>query len=145
MTILRCLYQHVGIEKPLRTQRNPMSTQLPNAISNLLNATPNLSNTSRWNIGHVGSPGVGSRVGHVDFIFFVSISFALGSKHERSFRWNMGLKFPSPQPSCCYPLTTNCKWPVGWTSGSRLNVGAGAKHVAKTNAYHLYEYFNRAY
>ena len=31
-------------------------------------------------------------VGHVDFMLFVSISFALGSQRERSFQWNMGLK-----------------------------------------------------
>ena len=39
-------------------------------------------NTSRWNIG-----GFGDGVGHVDFMLFVSISFALGSQW-----WNMGLR-----------------------------------------------------
>ena len=46
---------------------------------------------SRWNIGCVGSPRFGARVGHVDFMLFVSISFALGSQCERGFWWNMGL------------------------------------------------------
>ena len=51
------------------------------------NATPN---TSRWNIGCVGSPAVGAGIGHVHFIFFVLISFALGSHSEPLFQWNMG-------------------------------------------------------
>ena len=46
--------------------RNPCG---PNATPNLPNTTPNPPNKSRWNIGHVGSPRVGSRVGHVDFMF----------------------------------------------------------------------------
>ena len=37
---------------------------------------------SQWNIVCVGSPGVGSRVGHVHFVFFLSISFALGSQFQ---------------------------------------------------------------
>ena len=48
-------------------------------------------NAGRWNIGWVGSPGVAAHVGHVHFMLFVSISFALGSQRERSFQWNMGL------------------------------------------------------
>ena len=40
-------------------------------------------------------PGVGSMVRHVHFIFFVLISFALGSRRKRSFQWNMGLTFDS--------------------------------------------------
>ena len=45
----------------------------PNATPHLPNAN---SNASRWNIGCVGSPGVGACVGHVHFMLFVSISFA---------------------------------------------------------------------
>ena len=37
-------------------------------------------NASQWNIGCVGSQTQISRVGHVHLIFFVSISFALGSQ-----------------------------------------------------------------
>ena len=48
-------------------------------------------NASQWNIGCVGSPGIGAGAGHVRFMLFVSISFALGSQHECSFQWNMGL------------------------------------------------------
>ena len=40
---------------------------------------------SQWNIGLY--------VGHVHFIFFVLISFALGSRRKRSFQWDMGLTF----------------------------------------------------
>ena len=49
-------------------------------------------NTSQWNIGCVGSLALGLCVGHVHFIFFVLISFALGTKRKRSFQWNMGLR-----------------------------------------------------
>ena len=51
-------------------------------------------NASQWNIGCVGTPGVGTHVGHVHFILFVSISFALGSQCKRGFQWNMGLRLP---------------------------------------------------
>ena len=60
--------------------------------------TPNLKfaltpkqtpNASQWNIGCVGSPGVGTRVGHVHFMLFVSISFVLGSQRRCSFQCNM--------------------------------------------------------
>ena len=46
---------------------------------------------SQLNIGCVGSLALGLCVGHVHFIFFVLISFALGSRRKRSFQWNMGL------------------------------------------------------
>ena len=39
-------------------------------------------------------PGVGSL--HVHFIFFVLISFALGSRRKRSFQWNMGYIYEDP-------------------------------------------------
>ena len=52
----------------------------PNANAKIC-VTPN---ASQWNIGCVGSPGVGARIGHVHFMSFVSISFALGSQHESS-------------------------------------------------------------
>ena len=45
----------------------------------------------QWNIGCVGSLALGLCVGHVHFIFFVLISFALGSQRKWSFQWNMGL------------------------------------------------------
>ena len=48
---------------------------------------------SQWNIGCVGSLALGLCVGHVHFIFFVLISFALGSRRKPSFQWNMGLTF----------------------------------------------------
>ena len=49
--------------------------------------------STQWNIGCVGSLALGLCVGHVHFIFFVLISFVLGSRRKRSFQWNMGLKF----------------------------------------------------
>ena len=49
-----------------------------------------IPNASRWNIGDVGSLGVGSRVDYVHFMLFVSLSLALGSQHEHNFQWNMG-------------------------------------------------------
>ena len=49
-------------------------------------------NASQWNIGCVGSLALGLCIGHVPFIFFVLISFALGSRRKCSFQWNMGLK-----------------------------------------------------
>ena len=49
-------------------------------------------NASQWNIGCVGSLALGLCIGHVHFIFFVLISFALGSRRKRSFQWNMGFK-----------------------------------------------------
>ena len=48
-------------------------------------------NASRWNIGGVGSPMQNSRIGHVDFMLFMSLSLALASQHEPNFQWNMGL------------------------------------------------------
>ena len=50
--------------------------------------TPNMI---QWNIGGVGSSGVGARIGHVHFMFFVSISFALGTQRN-AFLVEYGLK-----------------------------------------------------
>ena len=50
-------------------------------------------NASQWNIGYVGSMALGLCVGHVHFIFFVLISFPLGSRRKHSFQWNMGFRF----------------------------------------------------
>ena len=47
-----------------------------------------IPNASRWNIGGVGSPTQGAGVGHVDFMLFVLISFALVTQCEPSFQWN---------------------------------------------------------
>ena len=50
-------------------------------------------NASRLNIGRVGSPTQGAGIGHVDFMLFVFISFALVTQREPSFQWNMGLHY----------------------------------------------------
>ena len=47
-------------------------------------------NVSQWNLGCVGSPMQNSRVGHVHFMLFVLISFALVIQHKPSLQWNMG-------------------------------------------------------
>ena len=39
-------------------------------------------------------PTQNSGIGHVHFMFFVLISFALGSQREPSFQWNMGFSVP---------------------------------------------------
>ena len=57
-----------------------VSCSLRNLTQNLIFAfypTRN-PNASQWNIGCVGSLALGLCVGHVHFIFFVLISFALG-------------------------------------------------------------------
>ena len=41
-------------------------------------------NASRWNISGIGPPTRGTGAGHVHFILFVSISFALGSSGIRA-------------------------------------------------------------
>ena len=46
---------------------------------------------SQWNIGGVGSSGIGAGVGHVHFMLFMSISFASGTQRKPVFWWNMGL------------------------------------------------------
>ena len=52
--------------------------------------TPNADpNASLWNIGCVGSQNF--RIGHVHFMLFVLISFALGTQRKPSLQWNMGL------------------------------------------------------
>ena len=53
-------------------------------------------NASQWNIGCVGSLALGPCVGHVHFIFFVLISFALSTRRKRSFQWNMGYRVSAP-------------------------------------------------
>ena len=67
--------------------------------NNKIGVTPNMNtkncvtpNANRWNIGRVGSPTQNSRIGHVDFMLFVFISFALVTQHKTSLQWNMGFK-----------------------------------------------------
>ena len=54
-------------------------------------------NASQWNIGCVGFQTQKFCVGHVRFIFFVLISFALGSRRKHSFQWNMGFSLYSTE------------------------------------------------
>ena len=46
-------------------------------------------NASQWNIGCVGSSTQNFRIGHVHFMLFVLISFALVTQREPSLQWNM--------------------------------------------------------
>ena len=51
----------------------------PNAKPKIC-VTPNANpDASQWNLGCVGTPGVGAHIGHVYFMLFVSISFVLGT------------------------------------------------------------------
>ena len=47
----------------------------PNATPKICFPPTRTPNKSQWNMGCIGSPGVGARVGHVHFMLFVSISF----------------------------------------------------------------------
>ena len=47
-------------------------------------------NARRWNIGRIGSSCIEACIGHVHSMFFVLISFALGTQRKPVFRWNMG-------------------------------------------------------
>ena len=101
MTISRWRYQHDSIQKantklcepnakPCESNAKPCG---PNAKPCGPNAKHGGPNMSQWNILHVGSLGIGACVGHVDFMLFLSISFALEGQQKRNFWWNMGL-FP---------------------------------------------------
>ena len=67
-------------ETSMLVSKNAKICVSPNANSKICVTPTQTTNASQWNIVCVGSPGVGSRVGHVHFIFFVFISFALGSQ-----------------------------------------------------------------
>ena len=82
------------------SQREPFLRFTQRVLPNAFYLTGNLKfafyptrnpNASQWNIGCVGSLALGLCIGHVHFIFFVLISFALGSRRKHSFQWNMGL------------------------------------------------------
>ena len=47
-------------------------------------------NVSQWNIGCVGDPTQNFHIGHVHFMLFVLISFALGTHRKAILQWNMG-------------------------------------------------------
>ena len=53
-------------------------------------------NESQWNIGCVGFQMQNSCIGHVHFILFVSISFALGGQRKHSFSVEYGLNSAGP-------------------------------------------------
>ena len=62
------------------------SANQPNTSTIQSNASANQLSARWWNIGRVGSPHLRVRVGHVGFMLFVSISFALGTQCKTSFR-----------------------------------------------------------
>ena len=78
-------------------QRKPQ-TQTPNANPQPKPPTQT-PNANRWNIGRVGSPAQNSRIGHVDFMLFVLISFALVTQHEPSLQSKMGCRVSIPDGS----------------------------------------------
>ena len=53
----------------------------PNAKSDRPNAKPGKPNAIKWNTGCVGCPGIGACIGHLNFMFFMLISFVLGNQH----------------------------------------------------------------
>ena len=72
--------------------KNPKICITPDAKPKICVIPPTqTSNGSQWNVGCVGSPGIGARVGHVRLMLFVSISFALGSQRKRGFQWRYRL------------------------------------------------------
>ena len=91
--LLQCGTTRVGalrwFRPPMRRFRVIFNTNMlvskkpcrPNATPNVPNATPYTPNVTPYT----------PNSGHVHFMLFLSISFALGSQHERSFQWNMGL------------------------------------------------------
>ena len=76
------------------------NAKTPNAkpkICNLPDAKPKRKPVEyrlRW------VPTQNSGVGHVHFMFFVLISFALGSQREPSFQWNMGFSLQLYKMKC---------------------------------------------
>ena len=64
----------------------------PNANFKICLPPTHNPNASQWNMGCVGSPTQNFCVGHVDFMLFVLISFALVTQREPSLQWNMGFK-----------------------------------------------------
>ena len=86
-TISRWGYQHVGIGKASRTQLEPPRTQREASW------TQREPNTSRWNIGHVGSLVLGLALAMSISCCFVSISFALGSQWKAISSRIQALKF----------------------------------------------------
>ena len=77
-------------------------------------------NASQWNIGCDGSQALGLCAGHVHFIFFVLISFALGSRRKRSFQWNMGLKLTPHSPSLQLQPTRKSVSRLRWTPSAGI-------------------------
>ena len=85
MTILRYQEPHIGIKKTLPIQCNPTIYPMRPPIYQRKPQCESVEYGSHW----VCESWV--YIGHVDFMLFVSISFALCSQCERVFWWNMGL------------------------------------------------------
>ena len=81
-------YQHVGIFWRYLTLKFALAPTQNLKFALAPTPTPD---ASQWNIGAVGPSGVGAGVGHVHFMLFMSISFALGAQRKLVFQWNMGL------------------------------------------------------
>ena len=59
-------------------------TSKANPQCDLYSTCSQTPNANRWNIGRVGFPMQNSQISHVDFMFFVLISFPFVTKHEPS-------------------------------------------------------------
>ena len=75
------------------TQRDGPSSWYLKTLKFALSPTQT-PNANRWNIVYADPLAFGPRVGHVHFMLFVSISFALGTQHKPVFEWNMGFRIP---------------------------------------------------
>ena len=87
-------YQHVGIRKANMKPCEPNAKPFRHsAKTGGPNANPGGPNASQCNIVYIGSSGIGIAFATcVDFMLFVSISFALGSKCKHKLWWNTGFR-----------------------------------------------------
>ena len=88
--LLRWRYQHVGIKNVKICVSRRQTPDAKPKICVSPDAKPRRQPVEyrwRWVLA------LGLCVGHVHFIFFVLISFALGSRRRPSFQWNMGFSF----------------------------------------------------
>ena len=87
----------VGLDPQRHTFASPKAKDTKMLVSfalgdaNFLRHPTQNPNASQWNICCVGFQMQNSCIGHVHFILFVSISYALGSQRKHSFSVEYGL------------------------------------------------------
>ena len=80
---------------------------------------------SQWNIGCVRSQTQNTRIGHVHFFSWLSISFALGPV----FQWNMGLKVTKYKRNVFNYFLRFC-FEVFWISCTVVNLPSSSRYKA---------------